>query len=106
MTKYGIDPKVICQINDLANRHHIKTVILFGSRARGDFRRTSDIDLAVQGGNVCRFRLDSRGRHQSLMTIANRSKDCWNIAIMFLVNKLSPDRLAVEAISKEGVLHL
>ena len=42
MTKYGIDPKVICQIIDLANRHHIKTVILFGSRAREDFRRTSD----------------------------------------------------------------
>ena len=58
MTKYGIDSTVICQIIDLANRHHIKTVILFGSRARGDFRRTSDIDLAVQGGNVCRFRLD------------------------------------------------
>ena len=55
MTKYGIDPKVICQIIDLANRHHIKTVILFGSRARGDFRRTSDIDLAVQGGNICRL---------------------------------------------------
>ena len=45
MTKYGIDSTVICQIIDLANRHHIKTVILFGSRARGDFRRTSDIDL-------------------------------------------------------------
>ncbi len=50
MTKYGIDPKVICQIINLANRHHIQTVILFGSRARGDFHRTSDIDLAVQGG--------------------------------------------------------
>ena len=24
MTKYGIDPTVICQIIDLANRHHIK----------------------------------------------------------------------------------
>ena len=77
MTKYGIDPKVICQIIDLANRHHIKTVILFGSRARGDFRRTSDIDLAVQGGNVCRFRLD-------------------------LCSDLSPELR--EAISKEGVL--
>ena len=42
MTKYGIDPKVICQIIDLAKGHHIQTVILFGSRARGDFRRTSD----------------------------------------------------------------
>ncbi len=68
MTKYGIDPKVICQINDLANRHHIKTVILFGSRARGDFRRTSDIDLAVQGGNVCRFRLDVEEETHTLLT--------------------------------------
>ena len=50
MTKYGIDSTVIHQIIDLANRHHIQTVILFGSRARGDFHRTSDIDLAVQGG--------------------------------------------------------
>lgn len=68
MTKYGIDPKVICQIIDLANRHHIQTVILFGSRARGDFRRTSDIDLAVQGGNVCRFRLDVEEETHTLLT--------------------------------------
>ena len=58
MTKYGINSTVIHQIINLANRHHIQTVILFGSRARGDFRRTSDIDLAVQGGDVCRFRLE------------------------------------------------
>lgn len=30
----------------------------FGSRARGDFKRTSDIDLAVSGGDFCRFALD------------------------------------------------
>ena len=68
MTKYGIDPTVICQIIDLANRHHIKTVILFGSRARGDFCRTSDIDLAVQGGDVCRFRLDVEEDTHTLLT--------------------------------------
>ena len=33
-------------------------IILFGSRARGDFKRTSDIDLAVSGGDFCRFALD------------------------------------------------
>ena len=27
----------------------------FGSRARGDFHRTSDIDLAVSGGNAAGF---------------------------------------------------
>ena len=33
-------------------------MILFGSRARGDFNRASDIDLAARGGDICRFALD------------------------------------------------
>ncbi len=33
-------------------------MILFGSRARGDFKEKSDIDLAVKGGNFARFSLD------------------------------------------------
>ena len=36
----------------------IDKVILFGSRARGDYKRTSDIDLAVEGGDVASFSLD------------------------------------------------
>lgn len=42
----------------LAKKNHIQKVILFGSRARGDNRERSDIDLAVTGGNVRDFRLD------------------------------------------------
>ncbi|NBH98063.1 nucleotidyltransferase domain-containing protein [Anaerotruncus sp. 1XD22-93] len=33
-------------------------MILFGSRARGDYKRASDIDLAVSGGDILRFALD------------------------------------------------
>ena len=33
-------------------------IYLFGSRARGDYHRTSDIDLAVSGGDFDRFALD------------------------------------------------
>lgn len=33
-------------------------MILFGSRARGDYRKVSDIDLAVSGGNIAAFALD------------------------------------------------
>lgn len=37
----------------------VRLVILFGSNGlRGDFKRTSDIDLAVSGGDFCRFALD------------------------------------------------
>ena len=39
----------------IAIKNDIKKLILFGSRARGDFKRTSDIDLAVEGGNISAF---------------------------------------------------
>ena len=42
----------------MARKYDVDRVILFGSRARGDFRRTSDIDLAVEGGDFVRFALD------------------------------------------------
>lgn len=54
----GISPTVIKEICDLAKKHGAQKVILFGSRARGDFHRASDIDLAVHGGNVFSFTLD------------------------------------------------
>lgn len=55
MEETGIDGEVLGEICDLAEKYHIQKVILFGSRARGDFKRTSDIDLAVEGGEVESF---------------------------------------------------
>ena len=54
----GISDRVIGEIQELAKKHDIGKVILFGSRARGDFHRTSDIDLAVSGGHIPAFALD------------------------------------------------
>lgn len=54
----GIKPRVIDEIRSLAQKHKLDKVILFGSRARGDFGRASDIDLAVSGGDIVRFGLD------------------------------------------------
>ena len=45
------------EIITLANKYNINKVILFGSRARGDNKERSDIDIAVSGGNVIEFRL-------------------------------------------------
>ena len=42
-------------------------IILFGARARGDFKRTSDIDLAGSGGDFCRFALDVDEETQTLL---------------------------------------
>ena len=51
----GIKTEVIDEIISFAKKH---CVILFGSRARGDFKRTSDIDIAASGGDFDRFALD------------------------------------------------
>ena len=58
MQKTGIKQSVIQEICTLARKYDIDKVILFGSRARGDYSRASDIDLAVCGGNISRFALD------------------------------------------------
>ena len=54
----SIRREVLEEIINLAKKYDIDKVILFGSRARGDYKRTSDIDLAVEGGDVASFSLD------------------------------------------------
>lgn len=49
---------IVESIKALAKRNGVQKVILFGSRARGDNRERSDIDLAVAGGDVGTFMLD------------------------------------------------
>ena len=51
MNDTGINSKVIRQIRDMAEQYGVKKVLLFGSRARGDFKRTSDIDIGR--GSYC-----------------------------------------------------
>ena len=67
MEDTGIRPLVILEIQDLAKKYGISKVILFGSRARGDFRRTSDIDLAATGGDFDRFALDVQEETSTLL---------------------------------------
>ena len=58
MEKTGIKPELMAQIIELAEKYNVKKMVLFGSRARGDFKGTSDIDIAVTGGDIPRFTLD------------------------------------------------
>lgn len=58
MSDTGIRDYVLAEIHELAKKHGIKKVILFGSRARGSYQRASDIDLAVSGGDIVSFSLD------------------------------------------------
>ena len=55
----GIREAILWEIQKLAKDCGLKRVLLFGSRARGDYRKTSDIDLAVSGGDAVRFSLEA-----------------------------------------------
>ena len=64
----GIRQQVVDEIRSLAQKYEVRKVILFGSRARGDFREKSDIDLAVQGGDFIRFMLDVNEETSTLLS--------------------------------------
>ena len=90
MENTGISTRVIEEIRQLAEKYSIEQVLLFGSRARGDYRRTSDIDLAVRGGNVVHFALAV-------------DEETWTLLkfdIVDLESDVQPELLA--AIEKEG----
>lgn len=63
----GIREQVIVEICEIAKRCQVDKVLLFGSRARGDFKRTSDIDLAATGGDFLRFALDVEEETSTLL---------------------------------------
>ena len=63
---------------------------MFGSRARGDYHRTSDIDLAVTGGEFDRFVLDVEEETSTLL----------EYDIVSLDRKMQPE--LKDSIEKEG----
>lgn len=67
MEETGIKPVVIREICELARKYDISKVILFGSRARGDYKKTSDIDLAVHGEKFSAFALDTDEETSTLL---------------------------------------
>lgn len=45
--RYGLSEKIINQIEDIIRKYNKYSFKLFGSRARGDYKKTSDIDIAI-----------------------------------------------------------
>lgn len=51
--RFGLKESIIARINAVfAACPEVKRVILYGSRAKGDFRSSSDIDLTIEGDDV------------------------------------------------------
>ena len=44
-------PEIVSAVKPLAEKYHIQEVYLFGSYARGDAERNSDLDFLVYGGS-------------------------------------------------------
>ncbi len=87
----GIKSVVLEEIKELAKKSGVKKVILFGSRARGNFERASDIDLAVKGGDITQFTLDVKEETSTLL----------DFDVINLEEKLQEKLL--DSIRKEGI---
>ncbi|MFI3212952.1 MAG: nucleotidyltransferase domain-containing protein [Eubacteriales bacterium] len=90
--KYGVKANVWDEIIELAKENNVEKVILFGSRARGDYKERSDIDLAIQGGNTVCFSIEIEEKVQTLL--------------MFdVIDLLAPLEYELkESIEKEGII--
>lgn len=65
--KYSLSDKIKNELILLAQKCEIQRLILFGSRARCDNKPISDIDLAVSGGDVNRFKCDIDDEIETLL---------------------------------------
>ena len=88
----GIRAQVLKEIEELAIKYEIGKVILFGSRARGDYRDRSDIDLAVSGGKIDLFSLEIEEETSTLLKYDIVNLDG------------SVQRELLDSIEKEGIL--
>lgn len=66
--KYNIPDPVLREISSYARIHGIQKVILFGSRARGNHTKRSDIDIAISGGDAASFYWDIKEKSHTLLT--------------------------------------
>ena len=88
----GIKEKVIDEICNFARRYELKRVILFGSRARGDYKERSDIDIAFQGGSAPGFEISVDEETSTLL----------KFDFVNLDRPVSPELL--DSINKEGII--
>lgn len=90
--EFGIKEQVLLEIKELAKKYNIEQVILFGSRARGDFKERSDIDLAIKGGQAALF----------MVAVDEETSTLLKYDIINL--NASVQKELLESIEKEGIL--
>lgn len=86
--------QVFLQIRDIAKQHQVKKLVLFGSRARGDYQEKSDIDLAVYG---CQDFLEFS---------CQLEEELWSLLRLDLIdmNSISVSKGLIDEIERDGVV--
>lgn len=90
--KSGIRSEVLREIIQLAKQNNVKQVILFGSRARGDYKKRSDIDIAFRGGNSSCF----------ILSVDEETSTLLEFDVIDLDKPVREDLL--QSIEEEGIL--
>lgn len=97
MQRFGLDEKIIAEIIEILKKYEeVESAKIFGSRARGDYRKSSDIDIALFGDKL---------------TFSINTKIFYEIDDLYLPYKIdlinfssiSPDNTIRDNILKEGV---
>ncbi len=97
MQRFGLDNKVVEDIiNILRKNEEVESAKIFGSRARGDYRESSDIDIALFGDKL---------------TSSINTKIYFEIDDLYLpykidlinFNSIGPENKIRESILREGV---
>ena len=95
--KYGLSAQALEKIRDVFTRYpQIEEAVLYGSRARGDYKNGSDIDLTLRGGDAL--------THTILSRIANDLDDQllpYTIDLSIFKNIRNPEM--VDQIKRVGV---
>jgi len=92
--KYGLSKEVYEKIKKVIDENIQYKIVLFGSRARGDYKETSDIDLAVLS-NI------SRDEQYKIMNEIDLLDIAYKVDIVFVDSNTKAE--LVESIKRDGV---
>ncbi len=92
--KYGLSEETYNKIKEVIKKNKNYKFILFGSRARGDYKSTSDIDIAVEE-NI------PREMQYKIMNEIDLLDIIYKIDLVFIDEKTNSELL--ESIKREGV---
>lgn len=92
--KYGLSKEVYEKIKKVIENNKYCEIVLFGSRARGDYKATSDIDLAI-------LNEVSRDQQFKIMNEIDLMDIAYKVDIVFVDSNTKAE--LIESIKRDGV---